>query len=177
MFDEEEEHLIILPTRQTPPLEAPERNLYAVVVITQSRASEILQQMEEARKLTARWEGVFQLACYDTGIFFVPPGCVDPAPEPERFAIFDPDTFRTPDTVRIVRPHVNVIPAGSVIWSALDPEGRFQVSTIEVSRDVLEALALGGLLQPGDSHNALNYVMPIAESMVVRDGTLKEVVM
>jgi len=176
MLADEEEILIVLPTRRTPAVEEPGRNIFAVVVLTQSRASEILRQMEEVVRLTGRWEGVFKIDCFDAGVFFVPPGCVDDAPPPDSFLILDPATYRTPETVSLVRPQIGIIP-GAVTWQAFDEGGRFYVTTIELNEAVLQAAALGGLLQPGYSDNAQKYAFPVSEPMLVKDGKLQEIVM
>jgi hypothetical protein len=88
--EEEEEVLIALPTVRTPRQADAARSLVAVAVLTRTRASEILRQMEAVKELATKWAGVFKLCAFDSNTFYVPAVCVEPPPARAEFTVLDP---------------------------------------------------------------------------------------
>jgi hypothetical protein len=170
----EEEVLIALPTVQTPPQADPGRSLVAVAVLTRTRASELLRQMETVTELASKWVGVFKLCAFDGNTFYVPAEYALAEPARAEFTVLSP-SFTTPEIIKLVRPQIGIVP-GAVIWEACDEQNRLAVTTIELSADVLRAVAVGGILSPGTVRNAGRYTLP-AEPMLVPTADIEEVVM
>src|SRR5437762_1932576 len=139
----EEEVLIALPTVQTPVPAGAGQNLVAIAVLTRTRASEILRQMESVTELASKWLGVFKLCSFDSNTLYVPAACVEPPPAHAEFTVLDP-SYTTPEITKLVRLQIGIVP-GAVVWEACDEQGRFFVSTIELSAEVLRAVAVGGI--------------------------------
>ena len=172
--EEEEQVLIALPTVRTPPQADAARSLVAVAVLTRTRASEILRQMEAVKELATKWAGVFKLCAFDGNTFYVPAEYATPCRGGGQFVVLDAN-YTTPEIAELVRPQIGIIP-GAVIWEAFDGQNRFGVTTIELSAEVLRAVAVGGILSPGTVQNAGRYTLP-AEPMFVPTSDIEEVVM
>jgi hypothetical protein len=157
----EEEVLIALPTVRRPTSDEAGQSLIAVAVFTRERAAEILRRMEyvaEQASQAESWLGVFKLCAFDKNTFYVPAEYVRPLPEGNDFIVLDPE-YTFPGMVQLVRLQVNILP-GAVTWEAHDPVDRFTVETPEMSADVLRAIAIGGVLEPGSTMNAASFVLP-----------------
>lgn len=172
--EEEEQVLIALPTVRTPPRADAARSLVAVAVLTRTRASEILRQMEAVKELATKWAGVFKLCAFDGNTFYVPAEYAPRHRGGGQFVVLDAN-YTTPEIAELVRPQIGIIP-GAVIWEAFDEQNRFGVTTIELSAEVLRAVAVGGILSPGTVQNAGYYTLP-AEPMLVPTPEIEEVVM
>lgn len=170
----EEEILIALPTVQIPPQADPGRSLVAIAVLTRTRASELLRQMETVTELASKWIGVFKLCAFDGNTFYVPAEYALAEPARAEFTVLSPN-FTTPEIIKLVRPQIGIVP-GAVVWEAYDEQNRFAVTTIELNADTLRAVAVGGILSPGTVQNAGRYTLP-AEPMLVPTPDIEEVVM
>ena len=170
----EEEILIALPTVQIPPQADPGRSLVAVAVLTRTRASELLRQMETVTELASKWVGVFKLCAFDGNTFYVPAEYALAEPARAEFTVLSP-SFTTPEITKLVRPQIGIVP-GAVIWEAHDEQNRFAVTTIELNADTLRAVARGDILSPGMVLNAQRYALP-AEPMLVECTGLDEQIM
>lgn len=157
----EEEILIALPTVRRPPSDEAGRSFVAIAVFTRGRAAEILRRMEYVTELASQaesWLGIFKLCAFDKNTFYVPAEYVRPAPGGNDFTVLDPEvTF--PGMARLVRLQINILP-GAVTWEAHDGDDRFTVETPDLGADVLRAIAIGGVLEPGSTMNAMSFVMP-----------------
>ena len=172
--EEEEQVLIALPTVQTPPQADAAQSLVAVAVLTRTRASEILRQMEVVKELAAKWAGVFKLCAFDGNTFYVPAEYATAHRGGGQFVVLDAN-YTTPEIAELVRPQIGIIP-GAVIWEAFDEQNRFSVTTIELSAEVLRAVAVGGLLSPVTAQNAQSFALP-AEPMFDPCPSLEEFIM
>src|SRR5215213_324941 len=170
----EEEILIALPTVQIPPQTDPGRSLVAIAVLTRTRASELLRQMETVTELASKWIGVFKLCAFDGNTFYVPAEYALAEPARAEFTVLSP-SFTTPEIIKLVRPQIGIVP-GAVIWEAYDEQNRFAVTTIEMNADTLRAVARGDILSPGMVLNAQRYALP-AEPMFVECPGLDEQIM
>ncbi|MFL6284563.1 MAG: hypothetical protein ACJ74Q_15565 [Pyrinomonadaceae bacterium] len=158
---EEQETLIALPTVRRPPTPEGESRLVAVAIFTRERAAEILRLMEHVTVQASRvdsWVGVFKTCGFDKNTFYVPAEYVSREPRGNDFVVLDPDTT-FPGMVQLVRTQINILP-GAVTWEAHDHDDRFTVETPDLSADVLRAVAIGGVLIPGETKNAMSFVLP-----------------
>src|SRR5437764_10155484 len=157
----EEEVLIALPTVRRPPSGEAGQSLVAIAIFTMERAAEILRRMEyvaEQASQVESWLGVFKLCAFDKNTFYVPAECVRTLPEGNDFVVLDPE-YTFPGMVQLVRLQINILP-GAVTWEAHCGDDRFTVETPELSADVLRAIAIGGVLVPGSTMNAMSFVLP-----------------
>ena len=171
----EEEVLIALPTVRTPSRTEPGRNLVAVAVLTRTRASEILRQMEAVTELASKWVGVFKLCAFDGSTFYVPAEYGEARQGRGEFVVLDP-SYTTPEITKLVRPQIGIIP-GAVVWEAFDERNGFSVTTIELSAEVLRAVAAGGILEPGTALSAQRYTLPAAPMFAQTPDDIDEIIM
>lgn len=152
--------LIALPTvkTQSATRTSAEDNLVAVAVLNAERAREILQQMKSVTRMARRWVGVYKLSSFDGNTFYVPASAVQPPPPATDFRVLEPG-FTPRLMAKLVNFQIGIIP-GAVIWEAFDPENRFLVTTLELPSEVLQAIADGVILNPGDTSEELKNALP-----------------
>lgn len=165
--------LIALPTVKTQPGETGE-GLVAIAVLTPERAAEILRQMKYVTRMASRWLGVYKVSSFDANTFYVPESSLQTRPARTDFCVLAADAV--PDaTTELVRYQIGIIP-GAVIWEAFDAKNRFMVNTIELSSEILQAIANGASFKAGDTGEGLKVALPV-EPVVDADPRWQEQLM
>lgn len=168
MSNEQKPTLIALPTAQIPIQTDPAHDLIAICVLMPERAAQILRQMKSITAQAKRWIGTYKVSCFDNNTYFVPrPLMGSLAPAENDFLILEPG-FTLPPVKEMMNIQIGIIP-GVATWEATDPESRFTVSSVELNQTVLEAIASGITLNPGDSSQAIRQALVPARPVFDQD--------
>lgn len=153
---------IALYTTQIPPVTDPTQEIIAIIDLSQERALELLELMNEVTRRTATSSTIFRISSFESNALMVPAYALKQAPPLNDFLIL-PEDFSVTDTTPIKLIHANVMPVYAH-WSATDPDNHFTLTTIDLNARILKLVARGDLLAPGSTDNLSTFVDSIINS-------------
>jgi len=158
---------IALYTTQIPPVTDSRREIIAIVDLSQERALELLELMNDITRRAATSSTIFRFSSFEPNALVVPAYALKQVPASNDFLIL-PEDFSVTDTTPIKLIHANVMPRYTN-WSATDPDNHFILTTIDLNAHVLKLVARGDSLTPGTTNVALDTLSTFAESLITRE--------
>lgn len=158
---------IALYTTQIPPITDPRQEIIAIVDLSQERALELLELMNDITRRAATSSTIFRISSFEANALMVPAYSLKQVPPFNDFLIL-PEDFSVTDTTPIKLIHANVMPLYSN-WSATDPDSHFMLTTIDLNAQVLKLVARGDSLAPGSTNMAFNNLTTFAESIITAE--------
>ena len=119
----------------------------AIIRLTPNRAQELLSLMKELAILGSVASHVFKISSFEPRAIYVPARTLKCQPADDDFVIL-PSDFAVSATSQVKIIHADVFPL-SVSWLAFDLNNRFTLTSTEVDRRVLHAIASGTSIFPG----------------------------
>jgi hypothetical protein len=159
---------IALHTTQIPNTTSPHQEIVAIIDLTQERALELLELMNEITLRASASSTLFRISSFEPNALYVPAYALTTLPEPGDFIVLPPDYAVTAVTpIKLV--HTNVMPL-YVNWTATDENDHFLINTAELDGEVLKAIASGLELPPGStSHSLKNATRPSDKNTVTHE--------
>lgn len=161
---------LALHTTQVPPVSSPHQEIIAIIDLTQERALELLDLMNQIILQASASSTTFKISSFEPNALYVPAYALTTLPEPGDFVVLPADYAVTAITpIKLV--HTNVMPLYAN-WTATDESDRFLINTAELDGEVLKAIASGYELPPGStSHSIKNATRPSEDNIITREET------
>lgn len=144
---------IALPTSRVPKSNALQDSITAIIFLTPERSCELLELMQDIRTKAQHSSRTFKISSFEPAALYVPSRTLIKQPAPGDFLVLDDDFVVTQiSPVKVV--HADVLPS-VVAWEAYDEQERFKLTTVELSGEVLKAIARGFPLPPNSTNQAI----------------------
>jgi hypothetical protein len=147
---------IALYTTQIPRVMFPHQEITAIIVLSQERAKELLELMNDITIRATTSSTIFRISSFEASALIVPAYALEQLPAPNDFIIL-PEDFSVNAITRIKLIHANVMPRYAN-WSAVDENNRFIFTTADLPAEVLTLAARGESLPPGSTNASLNNI-------------------
>lgn len=148
---------IALYTTQIPHVTSPHQEITAIVDLSQERALELLELMNDITLRAATSSTIFRISSFEPAALIVPAYALEQLPAPNDFIIL-PDDYSVNAITPIKLVHANVMPLYTN-WSAIDQANRFILTTADLNAEVLKLVARGESLPPGSSNATVNNLL------------------
>jgi len=155
---------IALYTTQIPPVTDPRQEIIAILDLSQERALELLELMNDITRRAATSSTIFRISSFESNALMVPAYALKAVPQSNDFLIL-PEDFSVTDVTPIKLIHANVMPLYTH-WSATDPDNQFILTTTDLNATILKLVAHGDSLAPGSTNIVLDNLSTFAESLI-----------
>lgn len=144
---------IAFSTTLVPPTTSPHQQVVAIIDLTQERALELLELMNEITLRASVSSTLFRMSSFEPNALYVPAYALTTLPEPDDFVVL-PHDYAVTAITPIKLAHTNVMPL-YVNWTATEENDHFLINTAELDGEVLKAIASGLELPPGSTSRSL----------------------
>jgi hypothetical protein len=159
---------LALHTTQVPPVSSPHQEVIAIIDLTQKRALELLDLMNQITLQASVSSTIFRISSFEPNALFVPAYALATLPPAGDFVVL-PTDYAVSAITPIKLVHTNVMPLYAS-WTATDENDRFLINTAELDGEVLKAIASGYELPPGStSHSIKNATRPSENNIITRE--------